>query len=114
MVFGIKFIFAKAIQKRFKNLQNIKTQLKRSLIMCKDIIEMIKTNTMPKGYKCSSCGKDFDVLDYQEDFCFNKYIGYGSIYDEKHIQFRLCCDCFDKIFEVIKPMIKDIKVEEYK
>ena len=66
-----------------------------------------------KQFKCSACGKTFDFLDYQEDFTFDKYIGYGSKHDEEHIQFRLCCDCFDKIFDVIKPMIKDIQIEEY-
>jgi hypothetical protein len=25
----------------------------------------------------------------------------------------LCCNCFDKIFDIIKPMIKDIKIEKY-
>ena len=58
--------------------------------------------------KCSACSKIFDICDYQEDFTFDKWIGYGSKYDEQHISFRLCCNCFDKIFDVIKPMIKFI------
>ena len=66
-----------------------------------------------KKIKCSACGKTFDIWDYQEDFSFDKWIGYGSNYDEQHIEFKLCCDCFDKIFDIVKPMIKNIKIEEY-
>lgn len=66
-----------------------------------------------KKIKCSACGKTFDIWDYQEEFIFDKHIGYGSIHDTQHIKFRLCCDCFDKIFDVIKPMIKDIEIEDY-
>ena len=66
-----------------------------------------------KKLKCSACGKTFDVWDYIEDFSFDKWIGYGSKHDEQHIEFRLCCDCFDKIFDSIKHKIKYIKIEEY-
>ena len=66
-----------------------------------------------KNTKCSACGKTFDIYDVQEDFTFDKYIGYGSNHDCEHIKFKLCCDCFDKIFDVIKPIIKNIEIEEY-
>lgn len=66
-----------------------------------------------KNTKCSACGKTFDIYDVQEEFTFDKYIGYGSKYDCEHIKFKLCCDCFDKIFDVIKPMIRDIEIEDY-
>lgn len=66
-----------------------------------------------KQTKCSACGKTFNIWDYQEDFSFDKWIGYGSEHDEQHIEFKLCCDCFDRIFDVVKPMIKNIKIEEY-
>ena len=62
--------------------------------------------------KCSACGKQFDIWDKQEDFSFDKHIGYGSKYDEKHIKFQLCCDCFDKIFDKVKPMIINIQIED--
>ena len=71
------------------------------------------TEKEARKYKCSACRKTFDIWDFQEDFTFDKYIGYGSKNDEHHIRFHLCCDCFDKIFDVIKPMIKDIEIEEY-
>ena len=70
-------------------------------------------NELKEQCKCSACGKTFDEFDYAEDFTFDKYIGYGSIHDEEHIKFRLCCECFDKIFDIIKPMIKNIEIEEY-
>lgn len=79
-----------------------------------DKIETLrKLKNKAKEYKCSACGKIFDILDYQENFSFDKIIGYGSNYDEQHISFRLCCECFDKIFDTIKPMIKDVKIEKY-
>ena len=72
-----------------------------------------ETEKEAQKYKCSSCGKTFDIWDFQEDFSFDKYIGYGSKYDEHHIKFYLCCNCFDKIFDVISSMIKDIEIKEY-
>lgn len=63
--------------------------------------------------KCSCCGKILDTLDMQEDFVFDRYIGYGSKHDEEHIKFQLCYNCFDKIFDTIKPLIKDIEIENY-
>lgn len=30
-----------------------------------------------------------------------------------NLLFRLCCNCLDKIFNVIKPIIKDINIEDY-
>lgn len=75
--------------------------------------KIYKIGNEVKKYKCSACGKVFDIYDYQEDFTFDKLIGYGSKHDEQHISFRLCCNCFDEIFDVIKPMIKDIKIEKY-
>lgn len=52
---------------------------------------------------CSVCGKTFDFWDNQEDFCFERYIGYGSKYDMEHIQLNLCCDCFDKVLDWLLP-----------
>ena len=66
-----------------------------------------------REFKCSVCGKIFDICDYQEGFTFDKWIGYGLKHGEQHILFILCCNCFDKIFDVIKPMIKDINIEDY-
>lgn len=58
---------------------------------------------MDKFKKCSMCCGDFSLVDYQENFCFDRVIGYGSKYDEMHIKFNLCYDCFDKAIDIIKP-----------
>lgn len=100
------------------HLRDLLKDKELKIVMCDDVRDAEVVNgkvvKIKKEHpKCSACGKEFDIWDEQEDFSFDKYIGYGSNHDEEHIQFKLCCDCFDKIFEVIKPMIKDIKIEEY-
>lgn len=67
-----------------------------------------------KNTKCSMCGKEFSLVDYQEDFCFDRVIGYGSKYDEMHIKFNLCCDCFDKSMDMIMPYFKEEILYELK
>ena len=56
-------------------------------------IEYIKMkNDKKEKKKCSMCGKVFDIFDEQEDFCFDRHIGYGSEFDLTHIKFNLCCE----------------------
>ncbi len=54
--------------------------------------------------QCSMCGKQFDDLDEQEDFCFVRHIGYGSKYDMHGLYLNLCCQCFDKIADWFLPL----------
>lgn len=63
--------------------------------------------------KCNMCGKDFDMWDEQEDFCFEHVIGYGSKYDMHKVDLKLCCDCFDKVMDFILPQCKDDPMTEY-
>ena len=63
--------------------------------------------------KCSMCGKVFDIWGEQEDFCFDRHIGYGSEFDLTHIKFNLCCECFDKVFKMLLPMLKEVYMKEY-
>lgn len=52
---------------------------------------------------CNMCGKEFDQWDEQEHFGIHKqYIGYGSRYDENHLELDLCCECMDKIIDACK------------
>lgn len=51
--------------------------------------------------KCNMCGKEFDMWDEQENFCFTHYVGYGSKYDFNKVDLKLCCDCFDKVMDFI-------------
>jgi len=48
---------------------------------------------------CNMCGKPFDTWDLQEDFSVDHMVGYGSKFDESHVSFDLCCECFDKVME---------------
>ena len=65
------------------------------------------------GKVCSMCGKQFDMWDEQEDFCFVRHIGYGSKYDMLGLYLNLCCDCFDKIADWFLPIcVNDPLVDE--
>ena len=56
---------------------------------------------------CNMCGKPFDVLDRNQNFCFHRPIRYGSRFDMDKIDLDLCCDCFDKI--MVKYIIPNCK-----
>lgn len=56
--------------------------------------------------KCNMCGKEFDFWDEQENFCFEYQIGYGSVHDGENLSLNLCCDCFDKVIDMIAPQCK--------
>ena len=72
---------------------------------------MIKANEIKR---CNMCGKEFDVFDKQEDFCIDKYVGYGSKFDLCHVQLNLCIDCFDRLITKIRPECKiDPVIGEY-
>lgn len=62
---------------------------------------------------CNMCGKVFDEWDYQEDFCFDYHIGYGSKYDLNRLKLNLCIDCFDKVLDFILQQCKTNPLEEY-
>ena len=49
------------------------------------------------------CGKQFDFWDEQQNFDFDRSVGYGSKYDMRDIRLRLCCGCFDKLMDYIRP-----------
>lgn len=57
--------------------------------------------------RCNRCGKPLDELDYQENFGFEHYIGYGSKHDLEHVKARFCCDCFD---EMLDQAVRDFKI----
>ena len=50
---------------------------------------------------CNMCKKEFDKVDYNQDFSFHHKVGYGSIYDGDEINLDLCCDCIDKVIKYI-------------
>lgn len=62
---------------------------------------------------CSMCGKELDEFDLQENFSFKRYIGYGSKYDMNILDFKLCCNCFDRALETLLPMFKINPLTEY-
>lgn len=54
-----------------------------------------------KDKRCTMCNKIFDEWDIQEDFSYQKWIGYGSVHDMEYLNLQLCCDCFDKVLAFI-------------
>ena len=62
---------------------------------------------------CNVCGKIFDFWDNQEDFCFERYIGYGSEYGMERIRLNLCCECFDKTLDWLLPQCVNNPMMEY-
>lgn len=62
---------------------------------------------------CNMCGNRFDFWNEQEDFSFQRYIGYGSRYDFSHIDICLCCDCFDKVMDWLLPQCRKDPLSDY-
>ena len=56
--------------------------------------------------ECTMCGKTLDEDDRAENYSADMHIGYGSKYDMSHIRFQLCCDCFDRIMDMVIPLCK--------
>lgn len=70
---------------------------------------MNKNNRSVKPQKrCTMCNKIFDEWDLQEDFSYQKWIGYGSVHDTEYLDIQLCCNCFDKILAfILKNSVND-------
>ena len=56
--------------------------------------------------RCTLCGKKLDLWDEQENFCFDRKVGYGSKHDGCQIKFQLCCGCFDRMVDMFAPLCK--------
>lgn len=61
---------------------------------------------------CNMCGKDFDDWDEQESFHMDYHVGYGSKYDGSVIKADFCCDCFDRIMDVLVEKCKYSPIQE--
>ena len=46
-------------------------------------------NKQAKGI-CTMCGKELDEWDLNADFCFKRYIGFGSAYDMNILEACFC------------------------
>lgn len=46
------------------------------------------------------------MWDKHEAFGFHYQVGYGSVHDGEQIELDLCCDCFDKIMDMLIPRCK--------
>lgn len=62
--------------------------------------------------KCNMCGKEFDIWDEQENLCFEHKIGYGSVHDGEQVNLNLCCDCFDKVIDMVTQMCQTNPLSE--
>ena len=66
-----------------------------------EYINMAKAKTL-----CNICGKEFDMLDEQEELGLHTRFGYGTKFDGDSIDLDICCDCFDKLMDKFIPMCK--------
>ena len=57
--------------------------------------------------RCTMCGKKLDAVDMYGNFFFRHRVGYGSKYDGDMIYLHLCCNCFDKIVDILSMMSKE-------
>lgn len=62
--------------------------------------------------ECTMCGKTLDDYDKYENYSADMHIGYGSKYDMSRIRFQLCCDCFDRVLDMVIPLCKTNPVIE--
>ena len=62
--------------------------------------------------ECTMCGKTLSEDDMFENYSADMNIGYGSRYDMSHIRFQLCCDCFDRILDIVIPLCKTNPIVE--
>ena len=62
---------------------------------------------MKKAKRCTMCGKRFALHDKFADLCFEKQIGYGSVYDSERLQLNLCCECFDRLADILNFICKE-------
>ena len=69
-------------------------------------------NSFSKPLICSMCGKELNIFDIQENFVFSHHFGYGSKFDYKKIDIRLCCECMDKVLDKVLPMFNNNPMEE--
>lgn len=65
-------------------------------------------DTIPQT-RCNLCGNVLDEFDLQEDFSFQKRLGYGTKYDMDFLNLKICCQCMEKIIDGCKitPIISD-------
>ena len=62
--------------------------------------------------ECTMCGKTLDEWDKYENYGADLHIGYGSKYDMSRLRFQLCCDCFDRILDMVVPLCKTNPLED--
>ena len=53
------------------------------------------------------CGKKFKLHDKFADLHFEKQIGYGSVHDGENLDLYLCCECFDRLADVLNLICKE-------
>lgn len=75
--------------------------IENEITECEECIEEDDHRKITPDGHCTICGKMLDDFDKQEEFGFDYHVGYGSKHDGDIIHARLCCDCFDKVFDII-------------
>ena len=62
---------------------------------------------MKKRKRCTMCGRKFELHDKFANFNFEKQIGYCSVHDGKTLKINLCCECFDRLAEILNLICKE-------
>lgn len=62
--------------------------------------------------QCTMCGKNFDLWDEQENFYLNRRIGYGSFRDGCQVKLQLCCECFDRVLDMVIPLCRTTPITD--
>ena len=52
--------------------------------------------------RCNLCGKRFDIYDANEDYIFERLMGYGTKYDGTLLNLHLCCNCMEQLIDKCK------------
>lgn len=55
---------------------------------------------------CNMCGKTLDTYDQQNGFGFRHKAGYGSKFDGEQFSADFCCECHDKIIDMVSMCCK--------
>lgn len=67
---------------------------------------------MARIVRCNMCGKDFGFWDEQGSRGIHETLGYESKFDGYIIDLDLCCECFDNVVDMLRPMCKHDFIKE--
>lgn len=61
---------------------------------------------------CDICGRTYEFLDVQASKSNTIYLGFGSKYDLNIFNYDVCCECFDKMIDLVLPLFPKSPLDE--